>query len=149
MTSRSILAGFRVSQFDFRHDGRQPVMPVFVGAPEYASAFSLIQTIALVDTGSTMTLVSSAIVRQLELMPLGKRQVIGIHGNTNKWEYRFRLALTQTDDMNGSMVPFFLAEEILGADFEKLSQFDVLIGMDVLSKGTLTIRPDGTGSFRV
>ena len=76
------------------------------------------------DTGSENTLVSSRIIKEMGLQPIGQVGVSGIGGNTVSNAYYIHL------DLNSGDVIAYL--EVLESDFD---DYDVIIGMDVIGYG--------------
>jgi hypothetical protein len=105
---------------------------------------------ALVDTGATATSISPGAASRLNLRPAGRRDVQTANGLRRSRSYEFQVAvLSATDGIVVSPTPFFVLpnsireNELLADAFS----FDILLGMDVISQGDLTIRRDGTYSF--
>ena len=73
---------------------------------------------SLVDTGAQRTMISTNVVTTLGLKPQGRQQII-----------------------------FYLPEPIYGAELTASLGFDVLLGMDIISKGSLKIEGNGHFSF--
>lgn len=89
------------------------------------------------DTGATHTVISAKAVRLLRLMPVGKTRVLHAQGETTVPTYYISVKLP------GQM-------EIMGITALKgrLSDVDVLIGMDIINRGDFAIcNYDGKTTF--
>lgn len=144
-----------------RHNGRQVFTPVILLpvedfastiSPQRLSTFPNIQVLrALIDTGATGTSITEAAARKLQLEPSGVVGVQGFGGADYHPSYIFKLGFVdlREDELGRSNPRFDLFdEEIEGPQFDcGLADFDVLLGMDVLSRGTLTVSKLGTFKF--
>ena len=83
---------------------------------------------ALWDTGADTTIISSRVVRQLQLQPYRQGGISGIGGATGSNIYLVHV-LVPTGDVVTSV-------EVMESDFEDI---DVLIGMDVIIFGDFLI----------
>lgn len=83
---------------------------------------------ALWDTGADTTIISSRIVRQLQLQPYMQGGISGIGGATGSNIYLVHV-LVPTGD-------FVTSVEVMESDFEDI---DILIGMDVIVFGDFLI----------
>ncbi|MBA3526739.1 MAG: aspartyl protease family protein [Sphingomonas sp.] len=144
-----------------RHNGRQVFTPVVLFPveeftdtpdPQRLSKFPHHQVLrALIDTGATGTCITEAAARKLNLEPSGVVGVQGVNGADYHPSYIFKLGFVdlQQDELGYQNPRFDLFdEEIEGPRFDcGAADFDVLLGMDVLSRGTLTISKLGTFKF--
>jgi predicted aspartyl protease len=109
--------------------------------------------IALVDTGAQKTMISSRVVNTLGLQPHGKIPVQGVgHTVTYHNGYLFHVAFTLPIVSQGQIVPnqllvFSHPSVIYGAELTATMGFDVLLGMDILSSGSLKVEGSGHFSF--
>lgn len=83
---------------------------------------------ALWDTGADTTIISSRIVRELNLQPFNQGGISGIGGATGTNVYLVHV-LVPTGD-------FVTSVEVMESDFEDI---DVLIGMDIITFGDFLI----------
>lgn len=116
---------------------------------------------ALVDTGAQKTMISPNVVKRLSLKQIGKILVQGIHATPQHHNsYLFHVALTMSLLPPGSPPPapggqitvlaFTLPKPIHGAELGFANAgFDVLLGMDVISTGSLIIQGNGTYSLSI
>jgi len=107
---------------------------------------------ALVDTGATTTCITKTAADKVGLLPVGKVPVQGVSGVSFHDTYVFKVAFAfeaigTEPDMPVASVQIF-DFPIEGADLNlEQSQFDVLLGMDIISRGSLKIDGDGSFSF--
>ncbi len=93
---------------------------------------------AVWDTGATSSMISAALARKLTLAPTGTIQIAGVHGVQNARCYSVDIVFG-----NKFMIPSVKVSE--ASDF---GGFDMLVGMDIISKGKMVI--DGTdGKLKV
>ena len=109
---------------------------------------------ALVDTGAQGTCITANAARKLGLEPAGLIGIQGVGGSNFHNCYYFKIGLVDLrQDELGQHNPHFhvLDREIRGAEFDcgPDAAFDVLLGMDVLSAGTLTISNKGNFRFSI
>ena len=89
------------------------------------------------DTGATHTVISARAVRALRLMPVGKTRVLHAQGETTVPTYYIYVKLPGQIEITG-----------ITALKGKLSDVDVLIGMDVINRGDFFVSNcDGKTSF--
>jgi hypothetical protein len=114
---------------------------------------------ALIDTGATTTMITTKVVKELNINPVTEMPIRGIHGVENRFFYLFHIgfygnlitrevlekkSIDTTKEVHSMYV---YPKDILGAELSDQPNFDVLLGMDVLSTGTLHIDRDGSFSF--
>lgn len=117
---------------------------------------------ALIDTGATTTCISKQLATILRLQPVGKVPVHGVAGIVYHNSYLFSVAFPFNLPPNASLPPgvqqssgniatqLHLLDKVLqGCEFDGGSKpkFDVLLGMDVISTGSLVVQGNGTFSF--
>ena len=100
----------------------------------------------LLDTGASVTCISSNVVQKLSLQPSGKTRMSGSTGQGLVDQYTFVVAFIfgaqqmPTGAISGQL-NFHLVQ---GCEFVHHGfGFDVLIGRDILCKGTLSLSFDG------
>jgi len=112
--------------------------------------------VALVHTGAQKTKISTNVVSQLGLQPQGKIPVQGVGSLAHHNGYLFHVAFTIPVVQPGQIITpgsqvqimvFILPAVIYGAELSAIHGFDVLLGMDVLSSGSLKIEGSGHFSF--
>ena len=93
---------------------------------------------AMWDTGADTTIISSRIVRDLQLKPYKQGGIAGIGGASDSNVYLVHI-LVPTGD-------FVTYVEVMESDFE---DYDVIIGMDVITFGDLLVtNADGKTTFQ-
>ena len=106
---------------------------------------------ALIDTGAGVTSITRKAALKLKLEPSGIMGVQGFGGPNYHNFYIFKIGFVdlQKDEL-GYQTPQFhlLDKEIEGPEFDcGDADFDVLLGMDILSIGTLTVAHTGNFKF--
>jgi Aspartyl protease len=111
---------------------------------------------ALVDTGASGTCITPQTAAKVGLSPIGKVPVQGVGGIKYHNNYLFYLGFTvllPTAAIAAAVSPpiagqlYLLPNPIQGAEIDAGGMFDVLMGMDVISSGSLKIEGDGTFSW--
>ena len=108
---------------------------------------------ALVDTGATATSITPAAAMRLGLRMAGRRRVQVAGGSVVVPYYLFKIGFVVSHDaeFNSPSINFHvLPEAIVGSTFLfQNSPFDILLGMDAISQGDLSICRDGIFSFEI
>jgi hypothetical protein len=113
---------------------------------------------ALVDTGATVTGIASTLAARLQMQPIGKVSVHGVGGiqahNSHLFVVAFPFALppgaSPPPSAPAGQPPIqlqILHKLIQGCEFPGGANFEVLLGMDVISTGSLVVQGNGTFSF--
>ena len=107
---------------------------------------------ALVDTGAQITMISKRAADKVGLRPIGMTSIIGVGGVREHRNYLFHVAfvLKRGEVSLGKMeVDIHMFGDVIeGAELSSESEdFDILLGMDVLSKCSLAIEGNGTFSL--
>ena len=108
---------------------------------------------ALVDTGAQKTMVSKAAAEKVGLRPIGTVPVMGVGGVSQHQNYLFHIAFVLRVQLSGDAreevaAIHTLPDPIEGAELDlEGAGFDVLLGMDILSTGSLAVEGSGTYSF--
>lgn len=106
---------------------------------------------ALIDTGATTTCITENAAKKLSLQPSGVVGVQGVGGATYHPSYIFKIGFVdlQQDELGYQNPQFYLFDkEIEGPQFDcGKEEFDVLLGMDILRFGTLTVSNSGNFKF--
>ncbi len=105
-----------------------------------ASAPKLHVLEALIDTGATSTNITPAAAAKLGLEPIGMREQLTANGVIGTPYYLFHVGiLVNAKDTREMLIPEKIIEgpELIHSNFP----FDILLGMDVISQGKLTIMP--------
>lgn len=118
----------------------QPLIDVSVASPVAAADRETYQ--ALIDTGATRTGISRRIVERHQLESRTKVLVQGADSMpARRPAYAMSLGLfcEMAAAPNGAITLFVLPGELIAPAFLDNANFDVLIGMDVLSMGRLIV----------
>ena len=106
---------------------------------------------ALVDTGASCTCVSSRLAKECGLLPIGKSEMVSASERkmVNRYLFALGMPIAQKVDPSGMVTgSLSVFENIEGMEFnEDGGSFDVLLGMDVISKGSLSLDFDGHFTF--
>jgi Aspartyl protease len=112
---------------------------------------------ALVDTGAEVTMISPDVASKVGLTPIGQIPIQGVgHTMTYHNAYLFHVAFVVPLVHMGQPLPaggadtviFMQPNPIYGGEITSSGDhFDVLLGMDVISTGSLAVEGNGTFSF--
>ena len=136
-------------QIEWRHDRRRLLLPVVAIAPLNAPNPNLtVRTMGLLDTGATGTGVRLDLAEELCIPPRGQRRVHTANGFIMASEYLLRIGFVCGDYNDPDFVPdkqqpYVLEDQILGFELQRGFAYPLLIGMDVLGAGDLSITRDG------
>ena len=133
--------------FSKRIENRQLLIQVLIGPPtdgtkprtQFGRPY-----IALVDTGATSTCISPKIVKDSHLMPEGKKQV---HTPTEKtsmnvYHVGFHIPIVTRQDGQSLKTDIHSNPNLEVTELMQPSNYDVLLGMDVLATCSLFIAGD-------
>lgn len=128
------------------------VLPPSAGSEGLTLVAQTIQMFAaLVDTGASVTCVSDKVVERVGLQPKGRATMISASERKDVNTYLFSLAIPvgirpdPKGTFSGNMVAFPLLQGM--AFHSDDGAFDVLLGMDIITQGSLKIDFDGHFSF--
>lgn len=128
-------------------DQLQPLIEVSIGPPPGLSG-SRETCLALIDTGATRTCLTQALVGRLNLESKAKLLISSATtGPERRRAYGYTLGLFCTDRDGGVRTHYVIAHEFVAPWFADNDNFQVLLGMDLLSQGRLTFEPGGDFSF--
>jgi hypothetical protein len=136
---------------EWRHDRRSLQLPVVVMAPLSAANPNLsIHTIGLLDTGATQTGIRVDIAKALHI----PRRVGTANGSLMASEYLLRIGFICGDHADPSFspdqqLPYMLEEQVLGFELQRGFNYPLLIGMNILGSGDLSILHDGQARFQL
>ncbi|HXA26615.1 MAG TPA: hypothetical protein VNW90_30365 [Acetobacteraceae bacterium] len=111
---------------------------------------------ALIDTGATSTMITKNVVNLLGLQAVTKLPYASQSGITWTPAYLFHVAfygpivpLSADPEESESLVNNMRVckKVITGGEIENQESFDVLLGMDIITTGNLTINVDGSFGF--
>ena len=127
---------------------RRILIPVgirtFADDPATAPGFTFHEFTALVDTGASRTCISQNVVDRVGLLGRGQIPVGNVKRTEMHETFLFYVGVwPSTEDQTPSAV-FGVGDEILGIDGGDSRFYDVLLGMDILSRGTFKLDLDGS-----
>ena len=99
---------------------------------------------ALVDTGATRTAVSQNVINRAGMLSQGKIPVGNVRRTEQHRTYLFYVSIWPVPDGLEPPAPYGIGDEIMGIDGGDSRFFDVLLGMDIISRGSLKIEFDGS-----
>ena len=140
-------------RLEWRHNRERLLLPIVVLPPHYADNPSdTIWTEGLLDTGATSTGLRGDLAAQLSLRPKGQRRVHTANGMMMAAEYVFRVGFVCGDYRDPNFAPdgqqpYVLEREILGFELAVGFAYPLLIGMDILGTGDLSLRRTGEARF--
>jgi hypothetical protein len=103
----------------------------------------------LLDTGAQITCVTRATAARVGLRPRGKKRLGNVSNIEMHTSYSFVLGVwysVEGGDTLNETRGYYGFDPILGCDFKDNVDFDVLIGMDIISQGDFSTTR--TGEFR-
>jgi Aspartyl protease len=128
------------------------VLPVSAGAAGNIISGQVLHTFtALMDTGATQTCITTKVVQDIGLTPKGKRGMISASHTVTVNTYLFSIGFPMgvaPDPRGTASGSMFIFHAIDGMELNASgTTFDVLLGMDVISRGSFKIDFDGHFSF--
>lgn len=114
--------------------------------PDPSAAIQLVyhEFIALVDTGATRTAISQNVIDRVGLTSRGKIPVGNVRRTEEHHTYVFYVAIWPVSDDGSPTAVFGIGQEIMGIDGGDSRYYDILLGMDVISQGSLRLERDGS-----
>lgn len=126
----------------------QPLIYVSVGAP--GATGDRESCYGLIDTGATRTCITQRLVARFGLRPVTK-MLVSTAGSfpERRPAYEFSLGLFCMVERAGATETTLYVPDLpwVAPSFQDNANFDVLIGMDLLSRGRLGFEPDGSFRF--
>ena len=116
-----------------------------VGAPNEST---VIKVNALLDTGATTSGVVPKTAHALGLQSMGKKPVQTAGGLIQSDRFAFRLGFYKQARDDRLAFPHVLGRTIFGIGLAESDSFEIIVGMDVIGRNHLELRPDGQSLFR-
>lgn len=134
--------------------GLQPALTSVVGVQPTATSASIdIRPLkGLIDTGAQITCVTKSAAREMGLMPRGKKRLGNVSDIQTHTAYSFVVGVWYSQNNGDSMNEtrgYYGFEPVLGCDFYDNTDFDVLIGMDIISQGDFSTKRNGEFSWEL
>lgn len=118
----------------------QPLIPVSIGKFD-ASLHERVSVQALIDTGATRTCITTTLIDQLGLEPRGKMLVAGATSYPERRRaYGYSIGFYCDDEAAQQQTLYVLPHEFIAPSFQENGNFQVLLGMDILSRGSLSFQ---------
>jgi Aspartyl protease len=128
-------------------DQFQPLVEVSIG-PSPGVMGTRETCLALIDTGATRTCLTQSLIARLGLQTKAKLLVASAtSGPERRRAYGYTLGLFCVDQGSKIKTLYVLEHEFVAPWFEDNGNFDVLLGMDIMSRGRLLFEPNGVFSF--
>jgi hypothetical protein len=102
------------------------------------------QFTALVDTGATRTAISQNVIDKVGLQPRGQIEVGNVKRTEPHETFMFFVGVWPESEDGSPSAVFGIGDEILGIDGGDSRYYDVLLGMDIVRRGSFILRLDGT-----
>lgn len=99
---------------------------------------------ALVDTGARRTAISQNVIDRAGLVRRSKIPVGNVKRTEDHYTYFFYVAVWPDSADGSPSAPFGIGDEIMGIDGGDSRFYDVLLGMDIITRGSLRLEHDGT-----
>lgn len=128
--------------------GLQPTLVATGSVAESGSfaQFNISPLKGLIDTGAQITCITRSAAKKIGLVPRGKRRLGNVHSIEYHTAYSFVLGVwydVENGEVQNLTRGYFGFEPVMGCDFGDNPNFDVLIGMDIISQGDFSIKKDG------
>jgi len=145
------------------HDNRRIYLPVVVLTVNMYADVVLKKHTAerftirrgLVDTGATSSCLTTKVVQELSLPPVSQMPVTGVSGTQIHNAYSFWLGLAYDFDdpafdisknidkaARGNASCYVFHQEIVGPGITDSPDHEIIVGMDIITKGLLTVCKD-------
>ncbi|WP_125471485.1 MULTISPECIES: aspartyl protease family protein [unclassified Sphingomonas] len=143
----------RTHSVKWRHNHQRLLLPVaiFPGLNSN-NPFESLRYEGLIDTGATGTGIRADVAAQLALRQKGQRRVATANGLIYAAEYIIRIGfmpgdLTDPATSADAQHPYVLEGQLIAFELHAGFSYPVLIGMDVIAAGDLTVSRDGRAEF--
>jgi Aspartyl protease len=124
----------------------RPEFALKAGGGSRAEMPSLDMFMALIDTGASTTCISRSVVDAVGLTPIGKTKMAGATGNGDVNQYAFGVGFlfNARQEATGALSGSINMQLVNGCEFADHGfGFDVLLGRDIICKGSFTLSFDG------
>lgn len=127
----------------------QPLVDVSIGNADEFNA-DRETYLALIDTGATRTCITERVIARFSLRPVTKLLVASATSPPERrraYEFSLGLFCTSDSDHSGHQTLYILNRPFVAPVFTDNGNFDVLLGMDLLSQGRLIFETGGDFAF--
>jgi len=118
------------------------VLPSGTVVPGVGLSTPVTPFVALIDTGATVTCISPHVVQTVGLQPIGLRPMVSATQSIPVNVYLVDLLLTFGNTGHG-----ILSTQVMDFVGDGASPFQILVGRDLLCRGTFTLSFDGHFTF--
>ena len=130
-----------------RRRGSRYLLPVAILKPDTPFDLTSVTATALLDTGATVSGIGPRVIADLKLESYGKNRLRSATDKMFVDYYLFRVGLFTTEQMSlapsgDASLPFIL-EEVDGFSWRQPADFDVILGMDVISRCDVALDRSG------
>ena len=109
--------------------------------------FTVFPMRALLDTGASRTCITNSVVQRCGLQEFTKIRIRNVRQENFHSAFVFSIGF-YADALSGGIAPFVGIDlEIIGAELGDQTGFEMLVGMDVMSRCDLDLRRNGTFTF--
>ncbi len=134
--------------------GLRPTLETVDGVQPVQSPFSMpIEPFkGLIDTGASLTCVTPRVAQKIGLVPRGKIPLGSVSDVRLHTTYSFVLGVwysEQNGEPQNSTTGYFGFEPVLGCEIPEKIDFDVIIGMDIISQGDFTTNRLGEFTWKL
>ncbi len=133
-----------------RHNGRKILLPAVVLDIKNPNDLSFVAVTALLDTGATGGAISPTVVEKLNLAPYEKRYLKVATEDRLVNYYFYRIGLHPDNGQPGALTPQlpYIFAEVDGFEMQKSADFDIIIGMNVLSQCDFRMTRNGNWALK-
>lgn len=128
---------------EWRRERSRILVDVVILRPDPPSDLTSLSVRALLDTGATTSGVSRSVAERLGLPSVGKRPVGTAGGLILVDRYLFRIGFATAGGLP------FIFDEIAGFELVEMTNFEAVLGMDVLGRCDFEMRRDGACILRL
>jgi hypothetical protein len=119
---------------EWRREARRIRLPILILRPSPANDLAGEAGTALLDTGSTVSGVTSGTAASLGLQRRGRKPLGSAQGLWDAERYAFRIGLVPDYSPPDRPSFPFVFDQVVGIELPEAFEFDALIGMDVLGQ---------------
>lgn len=135
-------------ELSFQRGKRRILFPVRVLAASNAADMTSFAATALLDTGATASGIGPSVIDALTMRSHMKKRLLSATEEVFADYFLFRVGFHTTDQLSriqDSLSEWpYVFEEVEGFSWRRATDFDMIIGMDILSQCDLSFRRDGT-----